>query len=73
MDDFKDIPFGVERNHLLQQKWNELTDDVKRDYNTRARANASGHGEGSNSKAMVKSCLNRLKKEVCKILYCLDV
>ena len=49
----------------MQQKWNELTNEEKADYNARARANASGHGEDRDVKSLVVSRMNRIKKEVC--------
>ena len=54
-DDFNNVPFGAERNQLLQQKWNELTNEEKAGYN----------GEDRDVKSLVVSRLNRIKKEVC--------
>ena len=64
-DEFQNIPFGAERNQLLQQKWNKLTDEAKSDHNARACANFYNHGEGNNLKALVTLSMNRIKKEVC--------
>ena len=70
-DDFKDLPFGIERDAFLKRSWDGLSDGEKAEFNKRAKLPKPSLDDDRSgvAKRALNASINRLKKEVCSSIY----